>query len=166
MSLFAPIDRVATAANARELLIKDLPHIMARAGRPLADLTGIDYSSSTGGSSGSPKNATEISLVNHLNDRELYERLFDCIQHAVGVMADSEFYHFHKTIIVECYIERKPDKLVAPRLGWEVDSLAPHKVDALCEFAENYDFSKGLYGLKELPELTVFYQETPIQLLG
>ena len=69
MSLFAPIDRVATAANARELLIKDLPHIMARAGRPLTDLTGIDYSSATGGSSGSPKNATEISLVNHLNDR-------------------------------------------------------------------------------------------------
>lgn len=164
MSLFPQIDRVATAANARELLVKDLPRIMARAGRPLTDLSGIDYSSSTGGSSGSPKNTTEISLVNHLNDRELYEQLFDCVQHAVEIMADSEFYHYHKAIIVECYIERKPDKIVAPRLGWEVDSLAPHKVNALCEFAENYDFSKGLYGLKELPKLTVFCQETPSQL--
>lgn len=164
MSLFPQIDRVATAANARELLVKDLPRIMARAGRPLTDLSGIDYSSSIGGSSGSPKNATEISLVNHLNDRELYERLVDCLLHVISTMVDSDYYHFHRTLIVECYIERKPDKLVAPRLGWEVDSLAPHKVSALCEFAENYDYSKALYGLKGLPELTVFYQETPSQL--
>lgn len=153
MLLIEPIDRKQTAANVRDLLINDLPHIMARAGRPLSDLTGIDYSSSTGGSSGSPRNATEDGLVDRLSDRELYDRLVDCIQYVVSTMFDSEYWHFHRTLIVECYIKRKPDKLVAARLGLEEQSIAPYKVDACCEFAENFDYTKKHYGLKRLPDL-------------
>lgn len=162
MSLFPEIDAEKTAARARDFLGDDLPRFLNRAGRPLSDLTGIDYSSNVGGSSGPKLNFEEISLINRLADREYCSTVIDCVVQTLATMRDSRDYHCHRTIIIDSYVKRWSDLEVAPVVGLSPASLAPHKQAALLEFAETFDFKKASCGCGNLPDLTVYTVEAEL----
>ena len=161
LALFPEIDELATARRVRLFFDKDLPRLLNRAGRSITDLTSPQLDA-VGGGHGSFKNGQEAMIIDHLDAIELYNSLVDAVIKSISLMRDSEGYHFHKTLLVDCYIKRVRDIEEMTKLGMSDSPITVHKREACVEFAEIFDSVKTQMGIpaSAVPAMTVFRQET------
>lgn len=157
LALFPEIDDQATARRVRFFFDKDMPRLLNRAGRPITDLTSpkLDLA---GGSSGGYGNGQERKIIDHLDAIEVYNRVVDAIIKTISLMRNEEAYHFHRTLLVDCYIKRVHDKEEMAKLGMTDTPITVYKRGACVEFAETFDTVKRQMGISDdtLPSMVVF----------
>ncbi|MBT9018656.1 hypothetical protein BTI91_04440 [Lactobacillus delbrueckii subsp. bulgaricus] len=160
LALFPEIDELATARRVRLFFDRDLPRLLNRAGRSITDLTSPQLDAVGCGGHGSFKNGQEAMIIDHLEAIELYNTLVDAVIKSLSLMRDSEGFHFHKTLLVDCYIKRVRDIEEMAKLGMSDSPITVHKREACVEFAEIFDSVKTQMGIpaSAVPAMTVFRQ--------
>lgn len=156
ISLFPEIDEQETAARVRAFFCREMPRLLNRAGRPITDLSSPKLNATGGG--GGYGNGQERKLIDHLDAVDTYNRVVDAAAEAISLMRDSEGYHFHRTLLVDCYIKRHSDRVEMAKLGMTETPVRLHKRGACVEFAELFDTIKTQKGVDDaiLPPLTVY----------
>lgn len=156
-ALFPEIDEQETAARVRTFFNRDMPRLLNRAGRPIADLTSprLDATGTGGGGYG---NSQERKLISHLDAVDTYNRVVDAVAETVSLMRDSETYYFHRTLLVDCYIKREREQAEMVKLGMAETPIRLHKRAACVEFAELFDSIKLKKGIddKAVPSLVIY----------
>ena len=66
---------------------------------------------------------------------------------AIGIMRDGEVYHYHRTLLIDCYIKRKNNLDEEIKLGLGERTVNKYRQQACAEFAECFEGVKARRGL-------------------
>lgn len=131
--IFPEIDVKQTALNVQTFFNDTVPRILNLAGRSINDLTKPEEWQ---------KHYQEESTGNE------YEQAVDALIEAIGIMRDGDVYHYHRTLLIDCYIKRKNNLDEEIKLGLGERTVNKYRQQACAEFAECFEGVKARRGLK------------------
>ena len=130
--MFPEIDVKQTAVNVQVFFNDTVPRLLNFAGRSINDLTKPEEWE---------KHYQEKSTGNE------YEQAVDALIEAIGIMRDGAVYHYHRTLLIDCYIKRKSNLDEEIKLGFGERTVNKYRQQACAEFAECFEGVKARRGL-------------------
>lgn len=122
--MFPEIDTKQTAVNVQNYFDRTVPRLLSFAGRSIADLT---------------KQEEWERHYQEVPAGSKYEQAVDALIETIGIMRDGEPYHYHRTLLIDCYIKRKTNLDEEIKLGLAERTAIRYRQQACIEFAECFE---------------------------